>query len=276
MSRAERRVVNAGAGPDKDLVGLRARGRVVRPLLCRVIDRRWLGCQRSRRRYLGEERLMRVIVSAAAAYLLAGCSFLAVSAPASERRAGAEPSCKVSHGSVVVDGLVALTSLAVAVSSDDGGAVAGGLIGALYGGSVIYGVRGNRRCEVARMDYQEELAVQAERDEQRERERRAERVPMVPKPTPPRLVKPVTPPGLAPPVTPPRPVPPPVAVSAAVDDDDDDADSAPAADDAPAEETLGIGDPFAPQAPVRPVPAKAPPRPDDLEARWREFWRRLP
>ena len=218
---------------------------------------------------------MRVIVSAAAAaYLLAGCSFLAVSAPGSERRAGALPSCRVSHGAVVVDGLVALASLAVAANSDDGGAVASGLIGALYGGSVIYGIRGNRRCEVARMDYQDELAVQAERDEQRERDRRAEKVPMVPRPPPPRLVKP-TPPGLAPPVPTPRPVPPPVAVTATAADDDDD-DGATAAADADDEETLGLSDPFGPKAPARPVPPKAPPRTDDLEARWREFWRRLP
>ncbi len=204
--------------------------------------------------------------------LIAGCSFVSVRGPSGERRAGVEPSCRVSRGSVAADVLFATGGAALALGGDESGLVIGGVIGALYAGSALYGVSGNRRCTTARSAYDAELAEvereleqRARLDEVRERERARDvvRAPIV----------------TGPPVT----VPPVVGARAAAatrEPDDDDAGD------------VALQDPFS----NPPSDADDTDDPDDddddgdvadddsdtgadpvaVELRWREFWRRLP
>ena len=63
----------------------------------------------------------------AALGLVAGCSFISVRGPSGERRAGVQPSCRVSGGSVAADVLFATTGAALALSGDEAGIVIGGV-----------------------------------------------------------------------------------------------------------------------------------------------------
>ncbi len=219
---------------------------------------------------LSVTNVMRATAAATALSLLTACSFIAARGPTGDRRFGDAPSCHSSSGSIAVDGLTSVAGMAVGLSGNDGVDVVGGLIGAIYLGSAIYGYSATKRCDKALSDYDNELAsIERGEEHAHERERRAQAQaaatapPPVLRPAP--IARPAPPPAaVAPPVVAPRPVAPasgvidPFAPAPATDADTPDTDAtetadtdheAPAGDDASAEE---------------------------LELRWREFWRRLP
>ena len=237
---------------------------------------------------------MRVTVLARAALalsLVSGCSFIAARAPQTNRARGEQPVCKSSSGSVAVDGLVAVTALALLVGNEDA-RLGAGLVGALYGGSAVYGFSATNRCDRARVAYQQELDLEAaEEAASRQRAAKAEEAARARKPSP--SPSPLPAGGI---VDPYRTLPPGTLAPTAP--------TAPTATATAPTATATTAAPTArPTTPTTPKPTPTAPKAtaptasaatdgaddsteegaddgaatdDDLEQRWRSFWRRLP
>lgn len=205
--------------------------------------------------------------------LVSACSFISARPPRAGRRPGQPPVCHSSSGSVAVDGLTAVAALAIAIGAPEDAGGAGGLVALLYGGSAVYGFSATKRCDEARVAYQDELqrpAVARRRDDDDE-------PPARPRPTatsvaPTRAATPTLPPASSLPdpyATPPTPPTPPAA---------------------PAATPTAAPRPPVATTPTAPRPAAVPPAGEDDEGedgdtadaaaddadRWRAFWRRLP
>lgn len=216
--------------------------------------------------------VMRATAAATALSLLAGCSFIAARGPESDRRRGHAPSCNSTNGAVAVDGLISVGGLVTGLSGNDGADVVGGLIGAIYLGSAIYGYSASKRCDQARADYELELVdIEHEQERARKREREALAKASPPPPpvlSPPAVVRPAPPP-VAPPVV--RPTIPPTPSAAPTGVIDPFANPAPPSGAIVESDTDADGDDAA-----HDTPADADVSAEELELRWREFWRRLP
>lgn len=243
------------------------------------------------------------VIAALALVLSPACSYMFVRGPSSDRRHGKPPHCNSSGGSFAFDGLAAVTGLTIALAADDGEGVTPGLIGTFFATSAIYGYTRSSRCDRARLEYEAEVA-ELERDQEREAAKarvkaseRARAAAAAAAAPPPVVIEP--PPPAPPPAAPPKPPPvslpgglrdpfapaPPTRPSTdaftvnlaggEADDAGGDEPSGPPDDADDATDDATDDDGAAPSGPPDDGPDE-PTEPDDLEARWREFWRRLP